>query len=156
MLVAQLYQTLCDPTNCSPPGSSVHGILQARRLERMSFLPPEDLPDPGIKQTLVSCTSGRFFPILQGTYMYRHIYVCYALYVVYIHVHIHMGLPGGAMIKNLCQCRRCKRLMFSPWVGKIPWSKKWHPTTPLFLPGKFHGPRSLVGYVNCGYNSVFV
>ena len=32
-LVAQSYLTLCDPVNCSPPGSSVHGILQARILE---------------------------------------------------------------------------------------------------------------------------
>ena len=31
--VAQLCPTLCDPVNCSPPGSSVHGILQARILE---------------------------------------------------------------------------------------------------------------------------
>ena len=31
--VAQLCQTLCDPTDCSPPRSSVHGILQARILE---------------------------------------------------------------------------------------------------------------------------
>ena len=33
VLVAQLYLTLCDPVDCSPPGSSVHGILQARILE---------------------------------------------------------------------------------------------------------------------------
>ena len=32
-LVAQSYSTLCDPMDCSPPGSSVHGILQARILE---------------------------------------------------------------------------------------------------------------------------
>ena len=32
-LVAQLYPTLCDPVDCSLPGSSVHGILQARILE---------------------------------------------------------------------------------------------------------------------------
>ena len=41
-----------------------------------------------------------------------------------------------------CQCRRCR---FCPWVGKIPWSRKWQPT-PVFLPGKSHGQRSLVGY----------
>ena len=35
--------------------------------------------------------------------------------------------------------------MFDPWVGKTPWSKKWQ-STPLFLPGEFHGKRSLVGY----------
>ena len=32
-----------------------------------------------------------------------------------------------------------------PWVGKIPWRRKWQPT-PVFLPGKFHGQWSLVGY----------
>ena len=33
VLVAQSCLTLCDPTNCNPPGFSVHGILQARTLE---------------------------------------------------------------------------------------------------------------------------
>ena len=34
---------------------------------------------------------------------------------------------------------------FDPWVGKIPWRREWQPT-PVFLPGKSHGQRSLVGY----------
>ena len=34
-------------------------------------------------------------------------------------------------------------LGFDPWVGKTLWSRKWQPT-PVFLPGKFHGQRSLV------------
>jgi len=34
------------------------------------------------------------------------------------------------------------RGVFNPWVRKIPWRKKWQPT-PLFLPGKSHGQRSL-------------
>ena len=34
---------------------------------------------------------------------------------------------------------------FDPWFGKIPWRKEWQPT-PVFLPGEFHGQRSLVGY----------
>ena len=33
---------------------------------------------------------------------------------------------------------------FDPWVGKIPWRRKWQPT-PVSLPGKSHGQRSLVG-----------
>ena len=45
--VAQSYPTLSDPMDCSPPGSSIHGILQARILE--SFPSPGDLPDPGIQ-----------------------------------------------------------------------------------------------------------
>ena len=40
--------TLCDPTGHSPPGSSVHGILQARILTELPCPPPGDLPDPGI------------------------------------------------------------------------------------------------------------
>ena len=39
-----------------------------------------------------------------------------------------------------------KRHGFSPWVGKIPCRKAWQPT-PVFLPGKSHGQRSLVSTV---------
>ena len=46
--------------------------------------------------------------------------------------------------ESACQSRRCKRHGFSPWIGKIPWSRKWQPA-PVFLPGKFHGQRSLPG-----------
>ena len=46
--------------------------------------------------------------------------------------------PGGK--ESACQCRRCK---FHPWIGKILWSRKWK-STPVFLPKKFHGQRSLV------------
>ena len=42
----------------------------------------------------------------------------------------------------ICHCRRCR---FDPLVWKIPWRRKWQ-STPVFLPGKFHGQRSLVGY----------
>ena len=62
MLVAQSWPPLCDLMNCSPPGSSVHGILQARILEwvaipffKGSFQPRN--------QTPVSCIAGRFFII---------------------------------------------------------------------------------------------
>ena len=41
--------TLCNPTDCSPPGSSVREILQARILEWVALPPPRDLPDPGLK-----------------------------------------------------------------------------------------------------------
>ena len=54
----QWYLTLCDPMDCSPPGSSVHGILQARVLERLPCLPPGDLPDPGIEPRLLQWQTG--------------------------------------------------------------------------------------------------
>ena len=49
-----------------------------------------------------------------------------------------------------CQCRRHR---FDPWVRKIPWRRKWQPT-PVFLPGKFHRQRSLVGYNSWGCKRV--
>ena len=57
-----------------------------------------------------------------------------------------MGFPGGAGGKeSACQCKRHKRHWFDPWVRKLPWRRKWKPT-PVPLPGKFQGQRSLVGY----------
>ena len=46
-------------------------------------------------------------------------------------------------------CLQCGKPGFSPWVGKIPWRRKWQPT-PVFLPGESHGQRSLVGYTSRG------
>ena len=55
-------------------------------------------------------------------------------------------LPGWCSGKETaCQCRRCKSCGLNPWVRKIPWNRKWQPA-PVFLPGKFHGRRSLAGY----------
>ena len=49
VLVAQSCPTLCNTKDCSLPGSSVHGILQARILECVACPPPGDLPDLGIE-----------------------------------------------------------------------------------------------------------
>ena len=48
-------------------------------------------------------------------------------------------------LKSVGICLQCGRPGFVPWVGKIPWRRKWQPT-PALLPGKSHGWRSLVGY----------
>ena len=54
-----------------------------------------------------------------------------------------LGFPGGSSGKELaCQCRRCNRCGFDPWVGKIPWRREWQPT-PVFFPGESHEQRSL-------------
>ena len=61
-------------------------------------------------------------------------------------VDMQRGFPGGASGKqSACQCRRCKRHRFHPWIRKIAWRRKWQPT-PVFLPRESHGQRSLVGY----------
>ena len=45
---------------------------------------------------------------------------------------------------------KCRKRRFNSWVRKIPWRRKWQPT-PVFLPGKFHGQRSLAGYSPWGH-----
>ena len=62
---AQLLQsclTLCDPMECSLPGSSVHGVLQARLMEWVAMLSSRDPPDPGIEPASLSspALAGKF------------------------------------------------------------------------------------------------
>ena len=59
VLVAQSCPTLCDPMDCSPPGSSVHGLLQARTLEWVAISLFRASSWPG-DRTQVSCIAGRF------------------------------------------------------------------------------------------------
>ena len=64
------------------------------------------------------------------------------------------GLPTRCSCKeSCCQCRRCKRHGFGPWIRKIPWRKKWQ-RTPVFLPGESHGQWSLVGYSPWGFKEL--
>ena len=62
-LVAKLCPTLCDPMDCSLPGSSVPGIFQARILEWVSISSSRDLPDPGTEPASLSSPAlgGGFF-----------------------------------------------------------------------------------------------
>ena len=53
MLLLQSWPTLCDPMDCSLPGSSVHGILQAKILEWVAISSSRDLPNSGIEQCLL-------------------------------------------------------------------------------------------------------
>ena len=67
---------------------------------------------------------------------------------------VQLGLPRWHSDKeSACWRRSHRRCGFDHWVGKIPWSRKWQPT-PLFLPGKFHGWRSLAGYSPWGRKRV--
>ena len=62
VLVAQLCPILCDPMDCSPPGSSVRGILQARILEELAIAFSRGSSQPG-DRTQVSCITGGFFTV---------------------------------------------------------------------------------------------
>ena len=64
------------------------------------------------------------------------------------HFNENVGLPGGSDSEDSACIARRPRL--DPWVRKNPWVKKWQPT-PVFLPGKFHGQRSLEGFSPWGH-----
>ena len=84
-----------------------------------------------------------FFFFLGQTVVLGHICVgtmsSGLLYCIYV---TGASLVWLRRLRILLQCRRHE---FSPWVGKISWRRKWQPT-PVFLPGKSHGQKSLVGY----------
>ena len=71
-------------------------------------------------------------------YVYLFIYMWYILLLWRI-LTSFLGASDGKRLP------RVGRPGFDPWVRKIPWRKEWQPT-PVFLPGEFHGQRSLLGY----------
>ena len=57
-----------------------------------------------------------------------------------------LGFPGGSVVKNPpANAADTKDTSSIPGAGRFPWRRKWQPT-PVFLPGKSHGQKSLVGY----------
>ena len=86
---------------CSLPGSSVHGILQARTLERVAIPFSGDLPNPGIEPRS---------PSLQVDYLPDE----------------SLGKPPWWLSGKEFACQ-CRRLEFDLWVGKIPWRRQWQP-----------------------------
>ena len=71
--IAQLCLTLCKSMDCSPPGSSVHGIVQVRILEwiAISFFRGFSWPRD---QTHVSCLAGGFLPQSQLSCIKQHLF----------------------------------------------------------------------------------
>ena len=110
----------CDPMDCSPPGSCVHGISQARILEWVAMY--------------------IFFFIFFSILVYHkvlNIVPCAIQQDLVVYpFYIHLGFPGGSDGKEPTSlCRRHKGLRFNPWVRKILWSRKWQPTL-VSLPGE--------------------
>ena len=55
-------------------------------------------------------------------------------------------MVGASWVAQELRIRlQCRRFEFNPWIGKIPWRRKWQ-TTPIFLSGESHGERSLADY----------
>ena len=62
----------------------------------------------------------------------------------------YVCVTGDAVAKNSPAISRCR---LQPWVRKTPWRRKWQPT-PVFVPGKSNGQRSLVGYSPWGHKEL--
>ena len=154
-LATRSCPTLCNPIDCSLPGSSVHGILQKRKLEWVAISSSRGSSQPR-DQTRVSCAS--YFGVFRQPFsglpsprtgvratareLIRWISQGTVDYWKSEHYQLPRWLSGE---EPACQCRRCRKWQFNPWVGKIPWRRKWQ-LTSVFLPGESHGQRSLVGY----------
>ena len=75
--VAQFCLSLCDPKDCSLPGFSVHGILQASILEQGPIPFSRDLPDPGIKFRSPALQADLYLLNHQGSsFIYMCVCVC--------------------------------------------------------------------------------
>ena len=119
------------------------------RQEYWSGLPfpsPGHLPNPGIKSgSLASVALASRFFFASATWetpehnsVWPSDHLCFSPSVLichipslfrdsnYMSVRLLEVFPGGSTDKEPpCQCRRCKRCSFNPWVGKIPWRSKW-------------------------------
>ena len=62
--------------------------------------------------------------------------------LIFIHLICMRAFPMAQQQRICLPLRRCQ---FNPWVGNIPWKRKWE-STPVFMPRKSHGQRSLVRY----------
>ena len=100
--------TFCDSMDCSQPGSSVHGILQARILEWVACPPLEDLPDPEIKPNLLyplRWQAGSLPLALPG--------------VMVLYLHVCVALNGGLNCISLKYSESLIMLLFSPKLCPI-------------------------------------
>ena len=102
----QWFLTLYDPIGCIPPGSSVHGILQARILECVSMPSSRDLPDPGMEPTsLYVCMypPNKFWKV---HFLWPALYYSKLVLCIYISTHVfnkwvHTILQSDTFTQNI-------------------------------------------------------
>ena len=141
-----LCPTLCNPIDGSPPGSPVPGILQARTLEWVAI----SFSNPWKWKVKVKSLSRVWLLATSWTAAYQALLsMGFSRQEYWSRVPLPSPPRWCSGKDSACQCRKLKRGGFHPWVGKIPWRRKWQPT-PRFLPRKFHGQKSLAGYSSWG------
>ena len=131
-MCAQSCLTLCDSVDCSPPGSSVHGILQARILDWVAM----------------SCSRGSSWPRdrTRASFAFLH------WQADSLPLHCHPGSPfmHSSRLQSMGSLR-----VGHDWATSLSlftflhWRRKWQPT-PVFLPGESQGWGSLVGCCQWG------
>ena len=148
-LVPKSCLTLCDPMDCSPPGFFVHGILQARTLEWVAISSSKGSSQPR-DQSHVSCIPciGRWILYLWAT---REAWITACLIISlffkaekYSFVCRHYTVFNHSSVDGRLVC--FELLMTLNNTAMNIQRRQWHPT-PVLLPGKSRGQRSLVG---CG------
>ena len=95
VLIAQLCLTLCDPTDCSLPGSSVHAILQARILEWVAIPFSRGSSQPG-DWTWISCIAGSFFTVWAIRETKYKCFIQLQYWVITIHLLQQLAFPYGS------------------------------------------------------------
>ena len=65
---------------------------------------------------------------------------------------LSLGISGASLVAQTVKNLPAMQEMLEPWVGKIPWRRKWQPA-PVVLHGEFHGQRSLAGYSPWGHKA---
>ena len=116
--VAQLCLTLCDPMDCSPPASSVHGIFQARILEWIAFSFSRGSSWPR-DQTRVSCIAGR----VMAWYLFKSYILCssqkYQVCILCWHL-------SPSNIMEIIAVKQSSFLLgLSQWGMATPWRWGW-------------------------------
>ena len=131
-LVSQSCLTLCDPTVCSPLGSSVHGILQSRILEWVAIHFSRGSSQPR-EWTQVSLIAGRFFTV----WVTREILI--TIYLVYMWIPYHRAAPG------------LPHLLL--WSQEHKWAPKSAHLHSLFCPSWRNLAHLYNLFWNCEFNS---
>ena len=102
---AKLCPTLCNPMDCSLPGSSIHGILQARMLERVTLPSSRRYSQPRIEPTSLTspALAGRFFTTNATWETPRYIFSLFrnplmVIFIIYIYT---LRFCSGSQPKNI-------------------------------------------------------